>query len=67
MSTASAMILGLIYRASRPYELHHGSHLKVRACSLPSALRLFIIVVAILIDHVEESKLVDTLTCRDNP
>lgn len=30
-------------------------------------VHLFIVVLAVLIDHVEESQLVDTLACRDNP
>jgi hypothetical protein len=37
------------------------------ACCLPSTLRLFIVIIPVLIDHVEESQLVDTLACRDNP
>jgi hypothetical protein len=67
MSTASATILGLIYGAFRACELHNSSHLKLHACCPPSALRLLIVVIAILIDHVEESQLIDTLACRDNP
>lgn len=54
------------YGASRQSEGHTHRQPDVDASFPSSTFHLFIIIVAILIDHVEEPELVDPLACRDN-